>query len=435
MPTRVLVLAQTTGYQTRTFGAAAARQGIEIIFATDRCDHLDDPWRDRAIPIRFHDEAASVEAILHGVESDGVSGVLALGDRPTVIAASVAQALGLPWHPPAAARVARDKPLTRQAMTASGQPVPWTRTVAVSADPHALAGEVAYPLVVKPTMLSGSRGVIRANTPAEFVAAFERLRQLLQSHDVRAMREPGSHQIHIEGYIAGPEYALEGLLDHGVLHRLAIFDKPDPLDGPFFEETIYLTPSQASPDTQASIESAVDAAARALGLRHGPIHAECRVAGDGVYVLEVAARPIGGYCAQALSFLEPCLAEASARRRTNGQVASFEELLLAHAAGRIGSPWPREPQASGVMMIPIPRAGIYRGVHHLDRATEVPGVTGVHISAKPDQRLIPIPEGASYLGFIFARADSPGLVDAALRQAHRTLDFDIEIGLPITEPP
>ncbi len=424
MMPRVLLLSQTTGYQTRTFGEAAERQGIDIVFATDRCDHLDDPWRDRAIPIRFHEEAASVDAIVHAVGSEGVSGVLALGDRPTVIAAEAAHALGVPWHPPHAARSARDKHLTRAGMTAAGLPVPWSTIVTVDADPRSLARDLQWPLVVKPTMLSGSRGVIRADTLEEFVVAFERLRRLLDSHDVRALRDPGSRHVHIEGYIDGREYALEGLLDRGVLHTLALFDKPDPLEGPFFEETIYVTPSQLPLEEQTSIGRAVTAVARALGLWHGPIHAECRVARDGVYVLEVAARPIGGYCARALSFVAPDL------RR-----ASFEELLLAHTAGRIVRPWSRETPASGVMMIPIPGAGVYRGVRHVEAAASIPHVTGVHISAKPDLRLVPLPEGASYLGFVFARAESPAAVEAALREAHAILEFEIEVGLPLAGLP
>jgi hypothetical protein len=417
---RVLVLTQTTGYQTRTIGDAAARQGIDIAFATDRCDHLDDPWRDRAIPIRFHDEPASVDAIVHAMGASGIAGVLALGDRPTVIAAEVAKTLGVPWHPPDAARASRDKSLARTRMADAGLPVPWAITVDLDANLDWLTRDLHWPLVVKPTMLSGSRGVMRADTPEAFVAAFDRLKRLLESRDVRALRDPASRRVHIEGYIDGAEYALEGVLHEGVLHTLALFDKPDPLDGPFFEETIYVTPSRQSPERQEAIVRAVADAAQALGLHHGPIHAECRVAPDGVYVLEVAARPIGGYCAQALSFLAPAAG-----------AASLEELLLAHAAGRVAAPWPREPQASGVMMIPIPRAGIYRGVRHAEEAACVPNITGLHISAKADQRLVPLPEGASYLGFIFARAASADAVEAALRTAHGVLEFEIDTRMPI----
>lgn len=424
---RVLLLSSTTGYQTRTFGEAAVQLGAEIVFATDRCDHLDDPWRDRAIPIRFHEEAASVAAIVGALGDRPVDGVLALGDRPTVIAAEVAAALGLPWHPPEAARAARDKRRTRERLTRAGLRGPWSTSVTIDADPGALATTFTYPLVVKPTVLSGSRGVMRADTPDAFVAAFERLRRLLRSADVRALRDPGADEIQIEGYIDGREIAVEGLLERGALRLVALFDKPDPLDGPFFEETIYVTPSRWSEAEQAAVIEAVERAARALGLWHGPIHAECRLAhraGEAdeahVFVLEVAARPIGGLCARALGFAAP-----------GGRRASFEEVLLGHAMGIAAGQWPREAEASGVMMIPIPRGGIYRGVTHVEDAARVAHVTGIQVSAKTDQRLVPLPEGASYLGFIFARAAAPADVEAALREAHARLVFEIDADIPL----
>jgi hypothetical protein len=220
----------------------------------------------------------------------------------------------------------------------------------------------------------------------------------------------------IEGFIAGREFALEGLMQRGALHTLAIFDKPDPLDGPFFEETIYVTPSSAPTAVQDAISRTVAEAARAIGLSHGPIHAECRVNDADVFVLEVAARPIGGLCARALTF---------------GDSRSLEELLLRHALGASPDGWVREAAASGVMMIPIPRRGILRSVGGLDAAREVPNVTDLRITAKMDQRLLPLPEGASYLGFIFARAASPGDVERALRAAHARLQFTIDAELPV----
>jgi hypothetical protein len=423
---RVLLLAQTTGYQTRTFGEAAERLGVEIVFATDRCDHLDDPWRDRAIPIRFHEETASVDAIVDAIGPIGIDGVLAVGDRPTVIAARAAAALGVAWHSPEAVRAARDKHLTRARLRAAGLRVPWSLTITADTDPRMLIDELQWPLVVKPTMLSGSRGVMRADTPGQFVIAFERLQRLLESTEVRAMRDPAAGDIHIEGYIDGRELALEGLLDRGTLRTLALFDKPDPLEGPFFEETIYVTPSRLDPETQAAIERTIGDATRALGLSHGPIHAECRLATDGVHVLEIAARPIGGLCARALRF-----EIVSSSQSSSGALTPLEDLLLAHAAGVPVGEWRREVEASGVMMIPIPRAGIYRGVKNVEMARQVPHVTGIHMSAKPDQCLVPLPEGASYLGFIFARAESPSEVETALRRAHELLGFEIDVEMPV----
>jgi biotin carboxylase len=418
---RVLVLAATTGYQTRSFGEAAERLGVELVYATDRCHLIEDPWQDQAVPIRFHDEDASVAAILDVAKSKPFDGVIAVGDRPTVIAARVARALGLPGHPPEAAAAARHKQRTREALRDAGLPVPWFFPVAAEKVQPSVPGPglPSYPCVVKPVALSGSRGVMRADDPASLAEAFERLRALLRSPEVRAERNDAHETILVEGFIPGREYAIEALLHHGTLHLLAIFDKPEPLDGPFFEETIYVIPSAEPADVQERIVHAVACAARAIGLHHGAVHAECRVNAEGVFVLEVAARPIGGLCARALRF--------TAAASPEPQVAvPLEELLLRHALGEDPSAWRRERDATGVMMIPIPRRGILRGVEGIDAARQVAGIDDIRITAKPDQLLVPLPEGASYLGFIFARAENPGAAELALRSAHAQLAFRIE---------
>ncbi len=421
---RVLLLATTTGYQTRAFGDAAERLGVDLVFATDRCRNLDDPWRDAAIPIRFHDEEASVAAIVAAAAARPFDGVLVVGDRPTVISARVTEAFGLPGHPSGAAVIARNKLLTRERLRDAGLPAPWFVTTPISADPAALASSISFPCVVKPLALSGSRGVIRADDDAGFAAAFERLRALLRSPEVRAERSEANEGALVEDFIPGREYALEGLLHHGELHVLALFDKPEPLDGPFFEETIYVTPSSSSEAEQAAIVDAVREAARAIGLRHGPIHAECRVTPSNrqVFVLEVAARPIGGLCARALAFV------GSTR-----ESMPLEELLLRHALGESPTGWRREADASGVMMIPIPQRGIFRRVSGLDEARAVSGIVDVRITAKADQLLVPLPEGASYLGFIFARGTTAFEVVRALQSAHARLRFDVAADVPIVD--
>jgi biotin carboxylase len=410
---RVLVLATTTGYQTRAFGEAAERLGVELVFATDRCHMIEDPWRDQAVPIRFYDEAAAVSAILSSLQTRPVDGILVVGDRPTVIGARVGEALGLPGHPPRAATAARSKRLTREHLRQANLPTPWFLTTPLGADPVDLSKAIQYPAVIKPLALSGSRGVMRADSPSTFVTAFERLRTLLRSPDVRAERSELHETALIEGFIPGREYAVEGLLHHGKLRPLAIFEKPDPLDGPFFEETIYIAPSTADPQRQTAIVETIAAAAHGLGLVHGPIHAECRVNDEGIFVLEVAARPIGGLCARALRFERDI-------------TISLEELLLRHALGEAPDGWRREARASGVMMIPIPRRGILRRVEGIAHAREVPDVEDIRITAKDDQLLVPLPEGASYLGFIFARSAQSQHVDRALREAHARLNFTIE---------
>lgn len=420
---RVLLVATTTGYQTRAFGDAAERMNVELVFATDRCGVLDDPWRDSAIPVRFHQAAQSVERIVAAGEVRAFSGVIAVGDRPATLAAQAAEALGLAGHPSDGAEAARNKLLTRQRLRQAALPVPNFTAASVSSDPSTLAAQTTFPAVLKPIALSGSRGVMRVDDAGQLEAALERLRRLLAKPDVRVQRDPAHELVLLESFIAGHEFALEGLMTDGRLQTLAIFDKPDPLDGPFFEETIYVTLADLESGVAQQIRAAVAAAAVAIGLRHGPVHAECRVGEGGVFVLEVAARPIGGICARALRFTSPASTSA----------ISLEELLLRHALGEDTASWRRERVASGVMMIPIPRRGYYRTVAGSDEARRVTGVDDLVITAKPDQLLLPLPEGASYLGFIFARASTPGEVEHALRTAHSRLSFTVDPELPVLQ--
>jgi ATP-grasp domain-containing protein/L-aminoacid ligase-like protein len=436
---RVLLLAATTGYQTRAFGEAAERLGVDLVFATDRCDMIDDPWGDHALAIRFYDEAASVATIMAAAQQAPIDGVIAVGDRPTVIAARVMKALGLPGHPRSAAAVARNKQATREHFKAAGLLTPAFIEGTLTDTPEHFI-PVGFPMVVKPLALSGSRGVMRVDDERGLAAALSRIRNLLGAADIRAERHEAHKLVLAEQFIEGREFAVEGLISRGSLDVLAIFDKPDPLDGPFFEETLYITPSQAASDTQANIARTVTDAANALGLYHGPVHAECRVNSRGVFVLEVAARPIGGLCARALRFVHRERPDGTTTPGATGQSAapagaetSFEELLLRHALGEASTQWQREATASGVMMIPIPKRGIYRGAAGIDEARAVPGIVDVRLTAKLDQALVPLPEGASYLGFIFARASRPSDVDQALRTAHGRLTFTIDPELRVLQ--
>jgi biotin carboxylase len=234
--------------------------------------------------------------------------------------------------------------------------------------------------------------VIRANSPQEFVPAFARIRNLLESPDVARLRDPASDYIQVETFLPGREFALEGLVTDGQLHVLALFDKPDPLDGPYFEETIYVSPSREPPSVQEAIIQAAQLAVTALGLHYGPVHAEMRVDGDRVWMLEVAPRPIGGLCAKALVF-------------EGG--APLEELIVRHALGEDVSRTCRRDGAAGVMMIPVPRAGIYQGVRGVDRAEVL--ADEVIITAKQGQPVLPLPEGDTYLGFLPVRLRRNGL--------------------------
>ena len=418
---RVLVLSHTTGYQLRAFNDAAVALGIELAFATDRCHHLDDPWQDRAIPVRFFDVDASVAAIVRYAQEFPIDGLIAVGDQPVVLAARTADTLGVTWHTPAGARSSSDKRRSRAALSASALPSPAFAVVPAGVGRLAEIYVPSYPCVLKPLGLSGSRGVIRANNEGEFSAAFARINALLARPQVRASRTGLENQILVEQYIDGREFAVEGVMTEGVLRVFAIFDKPDPLEGPFFEETIYVTPSRLADELQQRMISHVQRGATALGLHHGPIHAECRVTrGGDVFVLEIAARPIGGLCSRVLTF------------RVNADAADLETVLLQHAVGREIDSYARESRAAAVMMIPIPQRGMFKGVSGEDRARAVPGVSEVHITAKHGQLIEPLPEAGSYLGFIFAHAATPEDAEAAVRAAHRELDFDIAKPIAMT---
>ena len=412
---RVLLLATTTGYQIRSFGEAAKRLGVELVFASDRCDQLDDPWADHAIPVHFWDEAHSLDAILAACRVDPIHGIIAVGDHPTILAAQVAHALGLPGNPPDAVRASRNKLASRRAYQSAGLLTPTFFEVSMANDPSALASKLTYPVVLKPLALAGSRGVMRADQASDFVWAFERLAGLLKAPDILNERDEVHGRALVESYIPGNEFAIEGVMTDGVFRAFVIFDKPDPLVGPFFEETIYVTPSRAPQFIRQTIVDQVAAAARALGLHHGPIHAECRVNTKGVYLLEVAARPIGGLCARAVRFDGP-----------EELRVPLEEVLIRHSLGEDIQAWTPSSDASGVMMIPIPKRGVYRGVQGVNDAAALDGIDDIRITAKTDQLLLPLPEGRSYLGFIFASGKDPADVEQALRDAHAMLTFEIE---------
>jgi biotin carboxylase len=388
--------------------------GVPLVLVSNRCHVLEDPWGDGAIPVRLKDPEGSAQRVVEYARENPVTGVVAVGDPITPVASRVARLLDLPFHPPEAVEACRNKYLARERYRAAGLPVPWfTRFPA--AEPPA-SPQVPYPCVLKPLGLSGSRGVIRANDPREFRAAFERIRALLASPDVRELRDEAAGWIQVERYIPGRELAVEGIVTAGRLRVLAVFDKPDPLEGPYFEETIYVTPSRAGAGVERALVDATERAVAAVGLWHGPVHAEMRVNDDGVWMLDMAARPIGGLCARALRFAAG---------------VTLEELILLHALGEDVSALHREPQASGVMMIPIPREGVLEAVEGLEAARATPGVAGLEITAKLGQKLLPLPEGASYLGFIFAKGEAPHLVEEALRAAHRRLAFRLSAALPV----
>src|SRR5438105_2005223 len=421
---RLLLLLPTATYRTAAFVEAARRVGVDLTVASERPSTFQDANPGGLVTLDLSDpDRAAAEALAFAQEHP-LQGVVGVDDDTAVVAAAIAGTLGLRGNSVAAARVARDKHEQRTLLAAAGVPVPRFTRYGVDDDPRRLAAGVTYPCVLKPLRLAASRGVIRADTPEAFVAAFERVRRILKDagcgmRDAGGVEGDASRSILVEDFVAGREYALEGLLVAGRLQLLALFDKPDPLDGPYFEETIYVTPSRLPADQQRAVAACAERAAAALGLREGPVHAELRVNGSGPWLIELAARPIGGRCSGALRF------EIRETGRGIGETLSLEEIVIRHALGMNLPALEREPQASGVMMIPVPGAGVLREVRGVDAARDLPLVEEVVITAHPGQELVPWPEGARYPGFIFARGGTPEAVEAALRAAHRQLQFVI----------
>jgi biotin carboxylase len=423
---RVLILASKLGYQTRGFAEAAAKLGIEVRFGTDRCHKLEDPWGDEALALQFEkprDAAQEIAKTFSGgdaVSEKAIDAVIALGDRPTPTAAYAAETLRIAGNPPAAAENCRSKLRQREVLRAAGIRVPDFFSFVVSDNLADVLAQAKFPCVMKPLSLSASQGVIRANNPDEFAEAVRRIRLLMESPEIQVLREPERDRLLVEKYIPGCEVAVEGLIDRGRLRVLAIFDKPDPLEGPYFEETIYVTPSRLPVETQKAIEECAGSAIRALGLTTGPVHAEFRVNESGPWILEISPRPIGGLCSRALRF--------------GPDGVSLEELLVRHALGIAGSDLEREEAASGVMMIPVPGSGIFEGVDGIGEAEKVAGVMEIRITARVHDYVAAWPEGSSYLGFIFSRADSPAGAEESLRAAHGKLRFRFSPRLPVEHP-
>jgi ATP-grasp domain-containing protein/L-aminoacid ligase-like protein len=421
---RLLLFTGKLGYQTRSFEEAALKLGVQLVYVTDRCHQLEDPWGDRAIAVHFENPEVAAYTVMESLRGQNLDGILALGDRPAVAAAYTARGLGISYNHPAAVEACRNKLRMREIFRDAGLRVPRFRNFSIHPTPEPSLLGISYPSVLKPLSLSASQGVVRANNRQEFLAAAAQIRRLLQSPEIRSSREPNLGQMLVEGYIPGREVAVEGLVSDGTLRVLAIFDKPDPLEGPYFEETIYITPSRLPDAVQHAIEQCARDAARALGISQGPIHAEFRINEDGVWPLEVAPRPIGGLCARALRFFLD----------SEKDLIGLEELLMRHALELPGTDSPREPLASGTMMIPVPKSGVLEAVSGVEAARDVPGITDLFITARLHDYIAAWPEGSSYLGFLFARGNNSEEVERAIREAHEKLAFKITPRLPVEHP-
>tara|TARA_B100001559_G_C16465206_1_gene606189 strand:- start:361 stop:1548 length:1188 start_codon:yes stop_codon:yes gene_type:complete len=392
---------------------AASDLDISVIVGIDT-EFIISADQENVIALNFSDPEEAAEAISEFRPDISLDAILAVDDAGTLVAAKASQMLELPHNSVSSVELTRDKYALRVALSRSKLPSPGYKLFEATQSQDELehiADSIEYPVVLKPRGLSGSQGVIRANTSIEFIDGFNRIKKILKLESSRDECDADLlTTILVEDYVPGPEFAIEGVLDKGNLTVLALFDKPDPLIGPFFEETIYVTPTSYPDDVQSQIISTVQSACGALGLTHGPVHAEVRLDGDKVFLIDLAGRSIGGQCARTLSF---------------GSGLSLEEIILTHAVGDDINQLNRESSAAGVMMIPIPAAGIFQKVSGVDKAEKISGIESVSIVPTSGDELIPLPDGNEYLGFIFAKGTTAQIVEKSLREAHNQLDFQI----------
>lgn len=403
---RLLLIAPHSSYRISPYIQAAHKLGIEILVAsTSEHSLVSEVAEGLRIDLDSYqqDPQQAIEPILRAHRQQPFTGVVATDDSAVSLAAHAASAMNLPHNSPEAVKLTHRKDLARQCLSQHGVPVPEHQRIDLQGDLSTQAGKLAYPCVIKPLSLSGSRGVIRVNTVEECINACQRVKRIVND----ATDAESRRYLLVETYIPGLEVAVEAMLNRGELQILALFDKPDPMEGPCFEETYYITPSRLSAAKQSLITQRVKDACKAYGLVNGPVHAELRLHEHEAWILEVAARTIGGQCAQLLRY---------------GTGYGLEELVIHQASGKPVQP-EQQKLSAGVLMIPIPEAGILRRVEGLARARRTPHILDVEISVREGYEMVPLPEGSAYLGFIFAQGPDPESVEMALRASHACLKF------------
>ena len=405
-PARVLLIAPPGSYRVHAYLEAARDLGIEMLVASEG-EHSLVPGVGDGLRVDFADPDAVVERVVSAHCDRPVAGVVATDDGTVEIANRAAAALGLAHNAPSAARITRRKDLARAALAQAGLPVPAVRRVHLRCPLRPQLAGVEFPCVVKPLALSASRGVIRADDPPDLEAACRRAGAIARGAAAASADPEERDTVLVESFVPGPEIALEGMLAGGELSVLAIFDKPDPLDGPYFEETIYVTPSRLPRSVQALASRRVREGCAAYGLTEGPVHAELRLCEGDAWIIEIAGRTIGGDCARLFTF---------------GSGASLEHRVLHRALGRSpDAPFHGDDSAAGVLMIPTPDAGTLRRVEGVMAASRIPGIREVSITVREGYELTPLPEGGTYLGFVYALGEHPDGVEDALRRAQGTI--------------
>jgi biotin carboxylase len=398
---RVLLLVPARTYRAADFLLAAGRMQLDLVVASDGALPL---GGRPVIPVSPADPEASIRRIL--ARAGPVDAVVAADTPMLVLAATVAARMGLPHNPVDAVLAATGKAAQRRCWAVAGLPQPSFRIVPGEDSVRQAAAAVGFPCVVKAVSLSASQGVLRADDPAAAAAAARRIRNVLDEAE-----RPAGEPLLIEEYLPGPELSIDGVLAAGDLTVTAVFDKPATPDGPTFEETLLVSPSRLAAGVLAAAVRTAAGAARALGLATGPVHAELRIGDRGPALLELAPRSIGGLCSRALCF-------------PGG--ASLEEIVLANALGRPIPAASRPVRPCGVFMLPVPRPGILRAVEGRAGALAVPGITGLTVTIPPGQRVLPLPDGDRYLGFIFAEGDTGPEVERALTAASERLRVIID---------
>jgi biotin carboxylase len=399
MPTAVVVLPSTT-YRAADFVRAAEGLGIDLIVASEHPPPFD--MGDRYLEIDCAKVEDAAEAIIRLGDKASIDGVVAADDTGVLVAALSATKLGLRSNPPEAAAATRDKARQRALMAAAEIPQPRFRVLEPGDDGGPAGNQVGYPLVVKPLDRAAAQGVIRVDQPEDLLPVLNRVREIV-GHSATVL---------IEEFMPGAEVALEGIVRDGELTTLALFDKPDAVQGPFFPETLLITPSRLPESAQTECQRVAAAALRSIGISHGPVHVEMKVEGVSVRVVEVAARSIGGLCSKSLTF--------------GLMGTTLETLILRNAVGMDKPELRRENVASGVLMIPIPGAGTLVEIRGLDSVRKIEHISAVDITTNQGSMIQPPPEGDRYLGFVFARAPSPPQVEQALRAAMDTLEILVE---------
>lgn len=408
---RILIIIPTASYRAHDFIVAAASLNIEVIIGSEHQQALSSLLPDLSLVLNLQKPESSLNAIKKFAQRTPFTAIVGVDEETVIFAAMASEALGLLYNSLSSVRATRNKYLMRRMMKKFGLNSPEFRAFPIDLNPKEFIDKISYPAVVKPTFLSASQGVIRVNTPGEFVDAFNQIRRIITDPSNRKKSAETEQQILVEDYIPGTEVAIEGILMNGKFKLLAIFDKPDPLEGPYFVETIYVTPSRYPQDIQVRIIQTTIDAIMALGLTTGPVHAEMRIDEKGTWMLEIAARSIGGLCSRVLKFDDGI---------------SLEELILMHAMGKDIRNIDCDQKAAGVMMMPVLQTGILKEVRNMESAKQMPGIENIVITIALERKIEPLPFGSKYLGFIFARGDTPEFVEKSIRKAYNRLKVVIK---------